>query len=867
MLAIEAARIGDYVLDLRAGRFEWGDQALAMLRRAPGENATLAEHLGLIHPQDRARVEREIERAAAPDGDGRYRFEFRLIGPDGSPRWIESAGRASFDASGETATHLFGAMIDVTERRLAEEALRRSEGKYRTLLDSIDEGFCTFDMIFDDAGVAIDYRFVEYNPAFERHTGLKDAVGRTIREFLPDQDRHWFEIYGRVATTGEPIRVTRYGEALGRWIEVYAFRVGRPEQGRVAALFSDVTASKEAELALKASEERLRTALAAARMVAWEWTPADRRLRVSETAADVFGLPPGVGLTGIDQGLALVHPDDVAAYEATYRDAIERRGGYHIDYRLIRPSDGRVIWIEERGDTVFDQPGGGVRLFGVAADVTERKRAEAEAARLAEKLRLALDAGGLGTWEWDPATDRMTTSARAAELYGTPPGVPHGREEGRRMIHPDDRERAREAAARAVAEKTDYNIEYRLADRPVWVAARGRGLYDAAGNLVRMHGVVQDVTERKRAEEELRESDRKKDEFIALLAHELRNPLAPIRNGLQALKLAGGDASSGWALGMMDRQLTHMVRLIDDLLDVSRINRHKMELRRVSVTLAEVIASAVETARPMIDAAGHELTVSLPVTPIDLDADLTRLAQVFSNLLTNSAKYTHRGGKIWLGAKPQGDVVSVSVRDTGIGIPEAELPKIFDMFSQVNRSIERTTGGLGIGLALVKGLTEMHGGTVAVVSDGGGTTFTVTLPVLSGHRGRAATEPASPRRAGYRILVVDDSRDGAVSLARLLKMAGHEVRTAFDGQQAVEAAREYRPDVVLMDIGMPVLNGYEATRQIREQPWGESITIIALTGWGQEGDRKRSKEAGCDGHLVKPVDFPDLEKMLAELRT
>ena len=407
-----------------------------------------------------------------------------------------------------------------------------------------------------------------------------------------------------------------------------------------------------------------------------------------------------------------------------------------------------------------------------------------------------------------------------------------------------------------------YEKEYLRKDGSrAWMVFAGAALGD--GTVVEY---CIDVGDRKRAEAALREQDRKKDDFIALLAHELRNPLAPIRNGLQVLKLSGRGEDR--AVAMMDRQLTHMVRLIDDLLDVSRIVHNKMELRRERVALTDVIASAVETAQPAIEAAGHEFSVTLPGRPVDLDADLTRLAQVFSNLLTNSAKYTHRGGKVWLTAELHGSMVSVSVRDTGIGIPAASLPTIFDMFSQVDRSIERTTGGLGIGLALVKGLTEMHGGTVTAASDGGGSAFTVTLPLLAA-KTELHIEAVSARSNGlaYKILVVDDNRDGAESLSQLLEILGHGVRTAFDGVEAVEAAREYRPDVILMDVGMPRLNGYEATRQIRAQDWGAGVTIVALTGWGQEGDRKLSKEAGCDGHLVKPVSLADLETMLSKLST
>jgi two-component system, chemotaxis family, CheB/CheR fusion protein len=406
---------------------------------------------------------------------------------------------------------------------------------------------------------------------------------------------------------------------------------------------------------------------------------------------------------------------------------------------------------------------------------------------------------------------------------------------------------------------------------------------DAGGRVIGASKVARDVTERRQAEEALQaerrkalevleEADCRKDDFLALLAHELRNPLAPLRNGLEVMRLAAGDAAAVAKMrDIMDRQLSHMVRLVDDLLDVSRISRIKMELRRSRVLLADVISSAVETTQLALAAAGHELTVSLPTEPIHLDADLTRLAQVFGNLLNNSAKYTTRGGHIRLTATRKGDQVSVAVQDDGVGIPAFALPKIFDMFSQVDRSIERSTGGLGIGLALVKGLVEMHGGTVEAASpgQGKGSTFTVRLQVL---KERAESSPATlalecPDSAGSkrRILVVDDNRDSASSLALMLQLLGNEVRTAHDGFAAIELAEQFRPQVILMDIGMPKLNGFEATRRIRELPWGREVEVIALTGWGQKEDRARSKEAGCAGHLVKPVNLPDLEKLLAEL--
>lgn len=384
-----------------------------------------------------------------------------------------------------------------------------------------------------------------------------------------------------------------------------------------------------------------------------------------------------------------------------------------------------------------------------------------------------------------------------------------------------------------------------------------------------MRGVSLDVTDRRRDEEALREAGRRKDDFLALLAHELRNPLAPIRNGLQVLRLTQDPEIQRRSQQMMERQLGHMVRLIDDLLDVSRINRNKMDLRIVRIALADAVNSAVETARPLIERGGHELIINFPAEPIFLYADLTRLAQVFANLLTNSAKYTQRGGRIVLTACRDGDKAVVAVRDSGIGIPASFLPTIFDMFSQVDRSVERATGGLGIGLALVKGLVEMHGGTVTAASDGPGmgSEFTVRLPAPAACSEaepgpESATDP-HPIGARWRILVVDDNRDSAESMVEMLRLLGNDVAVAYDGIEAVEQTRKFRPQIILMDIGMPRLNGLDATRRIREETGASALIIIALSGWGQSSDRLRSKEAGCDGHLVKPVSIQDLSRLLA----
>lgn len=377
--------------------------------------------------------------------------------------------------------------------------------------------------------------------------------------------------------------------------------------------------------------------------------------------------------------------------------------------------------------------------------------------------------------------------------------------------------------------------------------------------------------ERLRLLNELREADSRKDEFLATLAHELRNPLAPVRNAVQVLRLKVDDHPElRWSREVIERQVDHLTRLIDDLLDISRITRNKLELRKQRVELNEIINGAVEASRPLIEQYGHVLTVGLPPTSVHLSGDEVRLAQIFLNLINNAAKYTERGGNIWLSAETQGNEVVVSVKDTGMGIPAENLGRLFQMFYQVDHSLEKSRGGLGIGLSLVRQLVELHGGKVEARSDGlgRGSEFIVRLPLLVEQRMPAQSlelnSNGSVKSPGARrILVVDDNRDSADSLTLLLQLAGNEVETAYDGVDGVEAAERLRPDVVLLDIGMPRMNGYDACRRIRSEPWGKQMMLIALTGWGQEEDRRRTLESGFDVHIVKPVDPSHLMDLLA----
>ena len=514
--------------------------------------------------------------------------------------------------------------------------------------------------------------------------------------------------------------------------------------------------------------------------------------------------------------------------------------------------------------------------------VAERTWFAVESARAAHALRenrdvlqFALSAGRMGAWSRDLSIDDVWWSPELAALFGfEPDDVDYDRNRLFALLAPGDGERLTKAIADALAKREDYVLEFQFRHARTgelrWMEARGRAHYDAQGRPTMLYGLGIDITDRVRAVEALREADRRKDEFLATLAHELRNPLAPISSGLHILRTAGGNPQiADTAREIMERQVAQMVRLVDDLLDVARITTGKVELRCEQLDVADAVRDAVETSRPLLEHNGQPLNVSLPDTPVHANADRTRLAQVFANLLNNSTKFSDRGQPIAISlAREDGDAV-VRVRDAGVGIAAEALPKIFDMFGQAEGDGSRSRGGLGIGLSLVKRIAEMHGGSVEAHSAGAGrgSEFVVRIPTVAAQRSDAGlAQPAvSAPTSRRRILVVDDNADAAESLAALLAISGHETRLAHDGLQAVEEAKAFRPDVVFLDIGMPELDGHETARRIRQEPWGKDMVLVALTGWGQTEDRRRSQEAGFNHHLVKPADPTVVAKLISSL--
>ncbi|HET9338581.1 MAG TPA: PAS domain S-box protein [Casimicrobiaceae bacterium] len=579
----------------------------------------------------------------------------------------------------------------------------------------------------------------------------------------------------------------------------------------------------------------------------------------------------------VGRHISLVIPPDRLSEEDQIIASLKAgRRVEHFETERVR-SDGRRIWVSLTISPIRDDAGNVIGASKIVRDVTRQREAENERQKFVTLVENSTDFIGICDLAGVPsfvnrAGLSMVGLADLDEAKRTPVAE---------FFFPEDRSRIVDDFLPRVAREGHGEIEVRFrhfrSGAAIWMAYKVVRLDDATGKPFGFATVSQNVTERRRLEDNLRklatdlsEVDRRKDEFLATLSHELRNPLAPMRNMLEILKRAGNERGAlPAAVDTMERQLGQLVRLVDDLLDLSRITHNRIGLRRTAVDLGAVIRQAVQSAQPLADGAGHVVDVTLPERPILLHADAVRLTQIFGNLINNACKYTRPGGRIRVIAERDGAEAVVSVTDNGIGIPRDKLDTIFDMFSQIDRSLERSQGGLGIGLTLVKRLVQMHGGTVHARSEGEGrgSTFVVRLPIPAQLPDAVESPPDMPSKtaAPRRILVVDDNRDAASSLAVLLQLAGNETFTAFDGAAALDAVERHRPDMALLDIGMPRVNGYEACRRIRAMPGGKDIVLVALTGWGQEEDRRKSRDAGFDAHLVKPVAYDALVALLDSL--
>jgi PAS domain S-box-containing protein len=743
-------------------------------------------------------------------------------------------------------------------RREASESLRASEERFQLFMDHSP----TMAYLKDAEG-----RYLFVNRTVEQRFDRPRAewLGKTDFDVFPAAEasrvRQNDQSVLASKRTIQFVETASFPDGQHQFLSIKFPLQDRGDRWLLAGMSIDITEQKQAEEALRRSERELADFFDNATLGLHWVGPEGTILRANRAELEMLGYAPE---EYIGHHITEFHADEDVICDILQR--LKTGEALRNCEARLRCKDGSLkhVLIDS---SVLRENGRFIHTRCFTRDITEHKRAIDAQRRLAAIVEsshdaiMSLDLDGVIT-SWNAGAERLYGYS-AEEIVGQAIAI---------VIPPDHTDDFPEIIERLRrGEAIDHFETVRLAKDGgrVAVSLTVSPVLDATGKVVGASKIARDITERIRYEQALKDADRRKDEFLATLAHELRNPLAPLRNGLEVMKLARGNTQLvEQSRAMMERQLGQMVRLVDDLLDVSRISRGKITLHRQRVELAAVVQQAVETSRPLIDASEHELAISVPREPIYVNADVTRLAQVFANLLNNAAKYTERGGRISLSIERQGSDAVVSVQDNGVGIPPPMLPNLFEMFTQVDRSLERSQGGLGIGLSIVKRLTEMHGGTVEAHSAGygQGSEFVVRLPVVLSlaverrNDGAAMNSAAVARR---RVLVVDDNRDAAASLAMMLKLLGNETQTAHDGLEALEVAAALRPDVIFLDIGMPRLNGYETARRIREEPWGQSPLLIALTGWGQEDDRRRSREAGFDAHLTKPIDPQALEKLLA----
>lgn len=563
----------------------------------------------------------------------------------------------------------------------------------------------------------------------------------------------------------------------------------------------------------------------------------------------------------------LLHPDDADAYIGQFDLALRQRTHFRSRGRFLR-HDGVWRWVDSTAAPYWSRDNIFLGMVGSSPDITELVEHEQALEASEDRFRHMADNSPVLIWVTEPDGSCSFLSKSWYDCTGQTPeaGLGFG---WINALHPEDQGYARETFLEANAKRSRFRLEYRLRRKDgsyLWVIDTAAPRFDANGRFLGYVGSVIDITERKTAEDILKQTDRRKNEFLATLAHELRNPLAPLRTGLEIMRLSSGDPGTmARTRDLMERQVEQLVRLIDDLMDVARITTGKLHLSMSRVDVSHLIDLALETTNPIILDRAHTVTVTKTPSPIWIEADSVRITQVFANILTNAAKYTPRSGKITVELrKDAGDAV-IRVTDSGIGVPIEYQPQVFDLFSQNIGQQDRLadeTSGLGIGLHLVKRLVELHGGQVRLTSagPGTGTTVEVRLPAVRDSTTDGLAYPSDTTCVDKRkILVVDDNVDAAQSLALLLRLQGHDVETAFGGEAGLAAAEKFRPDMMLLDLRMPRVHGYQVARELRATEWGKKIVLIALSGYGQEDDFAASKTAGFDYHLVKPVDPKQLQ--------
>jgi len=883
-LAVEVAGMGVNRIDYATNTVVLDTIAAALFGLKAGVPVSRSAIHDTFHPDDTAEIFRLMNQSLDPTGTGWFVMEHRVIHSDGSIRWLNVKKQVVFgDVTGvrRPVTGILAA-VDITDRKMATEQLRTSDGRVRQVIDSM---FAFVGMI------APDGTLTEANQPPLAAAGLTrgDVIGKLF------WDCHWWNYDPAVqdrlraafdrAARGE---VVRYDETIrvanDVRIEIDLMLQPVIEAGRLLFVIpsaTDITDRKVAEQTIAQQVREMDALYAKAPIGLFQFDAELRFVRVNAWTAAINGrsVEAHIGRTVGE----VLNPTVALTVEPMLRQVMQT-GEPFSEIEVHGPTaangEGRD-WLVSYYP-VLSAKGEIVGVHGTIQDITERKQQEKRIEDSRRSLYDVIERCPFGIYivDADFRLASVNTRSETGAFANVRPLLGRPFDEAIRIIWPE-----------AVAAELIRTFRHTLATGEPYSSKDflnpRADIEQIEGYEWELHritmpdgrpGVVcyyYDSTQLRRVEQQLKEADRRKDEFLATLAHELRNPLAPIRTGLQVMQMlpAGGPAVVK-AREMMERQLGHMVRLVDDLMDVSRINSGKVELKREKLQVRAVVDHAVEASQSLVEAGGHTLAVTISDEPVWVNGDLTRLAQVVSNLLNNAAKYTPNGGRIALSAGVEGDEAVIAVTDNGTGISPDMLPKVFDLFAQVDRTLDRAQGGLGIGLSLVKKLLKMHGGTITASSPGlgQGSTFTVRLPLApTTARGNsvnvASSETPTPRPAGRRVLVIDDNVDGAESLAMMLELLGHQSRATHDGPAGLAAGREFQPEVVFLDIGLPGMNGYEVAIRFRADPAIAGAVLVALTGWGSEDDKRKSQEAGFDFHLTKPIEVQAVQEMLSRFST
>jgi PAS domain S-box-containing protein len=798
-------------------------------------------------------------------------FEFPDQPERGTTYWDWTLTPAK-DPAGHVEGIVFS-LFETTERKRAEEALRESEARYEEITNSLPQLVWTFQ-----PSGQCDYlnrQWVEYTgvPA-DRQLGVL-----WLEQIHPEDRAGLMERWRDSLATGRPftieVRIRRH-DGLFRWFDSRAIPF-RGAAGEITKWFgsnTDITDRKLAEEQVRESGRRLQSVIdGTANCFIYAKDLEGRHIVASQALAKFFGQRTPEALLGKTSHDFL--PKPVAdQHWANDRLVVARGSGVRIEETVDRPTGTRTFISEKF--PLRDAAGQMYAVCGVSIDITELKHAEEALHQRERDLREAQRVARVGSWEWLIAGDTVTWSEEMYRIAGLEPQrAAPSRADQRSLYAPESWTQLQALGAGAVESGAPFAVDLELV-RPDgtrrWIDMRAETNRDRSGRVIGLRGTAQDITERREAQEALREGDRRKNEFLAMLSHELRNPLAPIRNSLYILEHAvpGGEQAHR-AQAIIGRQVGHMTRLVEDLLDITRITRGKARLQYERLELCDLVRRTLDDYQSAFAENGIELQVAITSPALWVEGDRTRLAQVIGNLLQNASKFTPRGGKatVSIAADAVREHAVLRVQDTGRGIPPELVPRVFEAFTQAETSLDRSKGGLGLGLALVKGLVEMHGGTVSAESQGlgQGSTFTIALPLAPS--ARAETSPASMERRtpSRRVLVIEDNADAADSLREVLELSGHVVDVAYSGPAGIASAQAAVPDIVLCDIGLPGMNGYEVARALRLDPKLEHVSLVALSGYAQPEDVARGRQAGFDAHIAKPPSIEALERVVTQIRS